>query len=113
MPTKTCERPSPSTGEGPRDQALQALLEHRLAHLGALAAVRLRLAEELGHLGVAGALGVLDVEVQAQSVAQAGLGVPDEVVVLVGRAGDVAALAGHAAHQAAPRVPTNRTRRWR
>src|SRR5690349_7867415 len=68
-------RKAPSRdGRGPRDQALHALLEHRLPHVAALAAVGLRLAEELGQLRVAGALGVLDVQVQAQSVAQAGLG---------------------------------------
>src|SRR5688500_13975629 len=72
----------------------EAAGEHLLAHLGTLAAVGLRLLEEILQLGVTRALGVLDVDVQAESVVQARLDVPDEVVVLVLRAGDVAGLGG-------------------
>src|SRR3954471_10800349 len=73
-----------------RGSAGQPVPEQLLALLGALAAVRLRLAEQVRDLVVPVALGVLDVGLQAQGVAQAGLGVPDEVVVLVLGAGDVA-----------------------
>src|SRR5919109_4790257 len=73
------------------------LAQELLALLPALAAGALRAAEEVGELRVAGALGVLDVGLQAQRVAQRLLGEPDEVVVLVGGAGDFAAfgLRGH------------------
>src|SRR5215211_2441571 len=74
----------------PRPQQLLALL-------GALAALRLGLAKEFGQFGVALAFGVLDVGLQPQGVAQAGLGEPDDVVVLILGAGDLPGLAtaGH------------------
>jgi hypothetical protein len=57
----------------PNDRsAAQPLAQQLLALLGALAALGLGLAEEGGELGVALALGVLDVGLQPQSVAQAG-----------------------------------------
>src|SRR5919108_598153 len=69
----------------------EALAQELLALLATLAAGTLRAAEELGELRVAGALGVLDVGLEAKRVAQRLLGEPDEVVVLVGGAGDLAA----------------------
>src|SRR5690606_24667232 len=63
-----------------------------LALLGALAALGLGAAEEVGQLGVPRALGVVDVRLQAQRVAQALLDEPDQVVVLVLRPGDPAGL---------------------
>src|SRR3954449_11865049 len=72
--------------------------EQLLSLLGALTAVRLRLAEQLGQLGVAVTLGILDVGLQAQRVAQAGLGVPDEVVVLVRSAGHIPGLTAATGH---------------
>src|SRR3954449_11001715 len=101
--------PLPPAGGGPWDHRSQATLEQRLPSLGALAAVGLRLAEQLGDLRVTAPLGVLDVQLEAHRVAQAGLGVPDEVVVLVRGAGDVAGLAGHAGHDSAPGVDADRT----
>src|ERR687888_53705 len=68
------------------------LAQELLALLATLAAGALRAAEEVGELRVAGALGVLDVGLQAQRVAQRLLGEPDEVVVLVAGAGDLATL---------------------
>jgi hypothetical protein len=53
--------------------AAQPLAQQLLALLGALAALGLRLAEERGELGVALAFGVLDVGLQPQGVAEAGL----------------------------------------
>src|SRR6266568_4700730 len=79
---------------GGRTVALQPGPQQLLALLGALAALRLRLAEEVRELAVAVALGVLDVLLQAQRVAQAGLGEPDDVVVLVLGTGELAGLAG-------------------
>src|SRR5215217_3805200 len=76
--------------------AAQPLAQQLLALLGALAALGLGLAEEGGQLGVALAFGVLDVGLQPQGVAQAGLGEPGDVVVLVLGAGDLSSLAaGH------------------
>src|SRR5215216_8007440 len=49
-------------------------------------------AEEVGQLRIPLAFGVLDVGLQAQGVAQAGLGEPDDVVILVLGAGDVPGL---------------------
>src|SRR3954453_7268607 len=72
--------------------------EQLLSLLGALTAVRLCLAEQLGQLGVAVTLGILDVGLQAQRVAQAGLGVPDEVVVLVRSAGHIPGLTAATGH---------------
>src|ERR671911_161970 len=71
-----------------------------LALLRALAALVLRLAEELRELVVALALGVLDVRLESQGVAEARLREPDDVVVLVFGAGDMTGLGG--AHSAAP-----------
>src|SRR5205823_9168309 len=79
------------SGARPRTQQL-------LADLRALAAVRLRLAEQVGELGVAVAGRVLDVDLQAQRVAQASLYVPDQVVVLVLRAGPGACFLSGIAH---------------
>jgi len=67
-----------------KPSARQSLAEQVLSLLGALAALRLRLPEEVSQLGVAVAIGVLDVGFQAQRIAQALLGEPDDVVVLVG-----------------------------
>src|ERR1044072_3719962 len=85
--------PSAPTGSA----AVQPGSQEPLAYLGALAAVRLGLAEQVGDLGVLVAFRVLDVALQAQRGAQARLDVPDEVVVLVRRAGRTAGLraAGH------------------
>src|SRR4051794_2751297 len=72
--------------------AVEPLGQHLLALLGSLAAGLLGAPEELGELGVVLALGVLDVGVQSQDVAQGLLGEPDDVVVLVLGAGDLAGL---------------------
>src|SRR4051812_23064249 len=63
-----------------------------LALLAALAALCLGAAEEVRELGVPVAFGVLDVGLEPQRVAQALLCEPDQVVVLVLRAGDLAGL---------------------
>src|SRR5487761_213235 len=63
--------------------------EQLLTEVGALAAVGLRLAEQVRGLLVAVPLRVLNVGLQPQRVVQAGLGVPDEVVILVLGPGDV------------------------
>src|SRR5436190_1088445 len=73
----------------------QALTQQALALLCALAALAPGAAEELRELGVAVALGVLGVLLHAQRVAQALLGEPDQVVVLVLRARDLSGLFGH------------------
>ncbi len=73
-----------------KPSARQSLAEQVLSLLGALAALRLRPPEEVSQLGVAVAVGVLDVGSQAQRIAQALLGEPDDVVVLVGGAGGLA-----------------------
>src|SRR3954465_15517678 len=89
------ERAPAQTGWGPSSRtgsAGQPAGQQLLAHLGALAAVGLGAAEQIGQFGVARAFGVLDVDVQAEGVVQACLDVPDEVVVLVLRASDVAGL---------------------
>src|SRR3954451_16704413 len=54
-----------------------------LALLGALLALRLCPAEEVGELLVTGPFRIADVGLQPQGVAQARLGEPDDVVVLV------------------------------
>ena len=72
----------------------EPLPEHPLGLLGALAALGLRPAEELGEVVVAVALRVLDVGLQAERVAEAGLGEPDQVVVLVLGSDHVAGLGG-------------------
>src|SRR3954447_1482216 len=77
------EGPPPGSGEGPSHAVIerrscsagQPAAQQRLALLGALAAVRLRLAEQVRDLVVPVALGVLDVGLQAQGVVQACLGV--------------------------------------
>src|SRR5579872_3544823 len=70
----------------------QALAEHLLALLSTLAALALGATEEVSEVGVAFALGVVDVALQSQRVAQALLGEPDDVVVPVLGAGDLAGL---------------------
>src|SRR5256885_16706630 len=82
----------PAWSQGPSLGA-EPLLQHLLAELGALAAVSLRPGEELGQLGVALPLRVLDIGLQPQRVVQALLSEPDQVVVLVGGSGDLAGLA--------------------
>jgi hypothetical protein len=79
---------------------LEPALQQLLALLGALLALVLGLAEEVREVGVVLALGVLDVALQAKSVRQALLGEPDDVVVLVLGAGDVAGLGGAGLHWA-------------
>src|SRR3712207_2625281 len=91
-PGPAARAPIGDTGRGKCRSAPQAAAEHRLALLGPLAAVGLGLAEEIGQLLVAVPLGVLDVGLQAQRVAEAGLRVPDQVVVLVPGARDAAGL---------------------
>src|SRR5690625_4416542 len=81
-----------------RSSAAEAGGEQSLTEFGSLAAVRLRLEEEVGHLVVARALGIGDVLLQPQRVAQAGFGVPDEVVVLVFGAGHVTGFATRLSH---------------
>src|SRR3954452_5167581 len=60
-----------------------ALPQQLLALLGALAARLLSAAEELGEVGIALAVGVLGVGLEAEHVVEALLGEPDDVVVLV------------------------------
>src|SRR3954468_8413397 len=69
--------------------ARQAPAQELLGLLGALAALCLGPAEELREVAVAVPLGILDVGLQAQGVAQTRLGKPDQVVVLVLGAGDL------------------------
>src|SRR3954468_378748 len=76
-----------------RTSAAQPRLEQRLALLAALAARALGAAEEVSELVVARALGVLHVLLDPQHVAEALLREPDDVVVLVGRARDLARFA--------------------
>src|SRR5438094_9061488 len=71
----------------------EPLPQHLLAEVGALAAVGLCLAEEVRQLTVALPLRVLDVGLQPQRVVQALFGEPNEVVILVGRSGDMTGLA--------------------
>src|SRR5215216_4426744 len=66
---------------------VEARLQELLALLAALAALGLRLAEEVRELRVVVALGVLDVLLEAQHVVEACLGEPDDVVGLVLGAG--------------------------
>src|SRR3954462_7547941 len=70
----------------------EALRKHLLAHLAALAALGLCLAEQRGQLLVALSSGVLDVLLEAQRIRERLLGEPDQVVVLVLRAGDLTGL---------------------
>src|SRR5215216_604591 len=65
---------------------------YRAELLGPLAALGLGPAEEVGQLRIPLTFGVLDIGLQAQGVAQAGLGEPDDVVILVLGAGDVPGL---------------------
>src|SRR4051812_43123670 len=71
----------------------QPLGQHRLGLVGALLAFRLGTTEEPRELRVAVPVRILDVGLQAQCVAQALLGEPDQVVVLVLGTGDLPALA--------------------
>src|SRR3954454_5133886 len=81
------------TGDSPpRPDPLEPALQKLLALLRALLARLLGLAEEIGQIVVAIALGVLDVGLEPQRIGEALLGEPDDVVVLVLRAGDVAGL---------------------
>src|SRR5947207_4726265 len=57
--------------------------EQPLAEFGAFAAVGLRLAEKVCQLSIRGLGGVMDVGLQPDRIAQAGLHVPDKVVVLI------------------------------
>src|SRR5687767_10684915 len=70
----------------------KALLEQLLALLGALAAGALGAAKELGEITIAVALCIVDVGLEPENVAQALLGEPDDVVVLVLRPRDLAGL---------------------
>src|SRR5688572_3759113 len=88
----------------------QALLQQRLALLGALAARALGAAEELGEIVVAVALGVLDVLLEPERVAEALLGEPDDVVVLVLGAGDLTGLGGGCRLHGSPFVSGSRPR---
>jgi hypothetical protein len=56
--------------------------EEFLALLGTLATLDLCLAKEVGELGVALAFRVLDVDLEAQGVAETRLGEPNDVVIL-------------------------------
>src|SRR3954470_3184824 len=85
-PANSSPRRSSRTGPW---SARQALLEQLLALLAALAAGLLRTAEEAREIVIAVALSVFDIGLQAQCVAQRLLGEPDQVVVLVLRAGDI------------------------
>src|SRR5215212_2940559 len=96
-PAVVRQGPNPK-GPNPRGVlAPQPLTQQLLALLGALAALRLGLAEEPGEFGVAVAFRVLDIGLQAQGVTKARLGEPDDVVILVLGAGDLSGLAaaGH------------------
>src|SRR5215213_5237068 len=97
MPGRRTARSADKQRRGPpcAASAAQTGLEQRLALLGALAALALRAAEELCELVVAVALRIGPVLLHPQCVAQALLGEPDEVVVLVLRAGDLATLGRH------------------
>src|SRR5690606_35907597 len=68
--------------------------EQVLGELCTLRAVALRLAEQVGELGVAGLLRVGAVGLQSQGVGQALLREPDQVVVLVLRPGDPSTVVG-------------------
>src|SRR5215213_7806898 len=97
MPGRRTARSADKQRRGPpcAASAAQTGLEQRLALLGALAALALRAAEELCELVVAVALRIGPVLLHPQCVAQALLGEPDEVVVLVLRASDLATLCRH------------------
>src|SRR5215207_10695790 len=82
----------------------QTLAEQVLALLGALAARLLGALEEVRQLGVALALGVLLVGLEAQHVGQALLREPDDVVVLVLGAGDLTGLGLPGRHVCSPLV---------
>ena len=80
--------------------------QHLLALFGALAAFGLSFLEELAELGVAGLLGVLDVLLEPRGVGQAGLGEPQEVIVLVLGAGGFISRGSHVRHSSVGgRVP--------
>lgn len=76
----------------------EPLREQLLPLLGTLAAVVLSASEELGELAVTFALGVGAVGLQTEDVVQARLGEPQDVVVLVGGAGDGAGI-GRRSHR--------------
>src|SRR3954464_8424817 len=77
-----------------------------LALLAALAALCLGATEEVRELGVPVAFGVLDVGLKPQRVAEALLCEPDQVVVLVLRARDLAGLLATRFH------PSSALREW-
>src|SRR5215213_6547967 len=89
-----------SAGSG--RSAGQTLAEQFLALLGALAAGLLGALEELGEVGIAVALGVLAIRLEAQHVRQALLREPDDVVVLVLGAGDLTGLGLAGRHASSP-----------
>src|ERR671911_1701845 len=94
--------PSGCRSLGQLGSAAETAREQLLALLSALAALTLGSAEELGELGISVALGILDVPLEAEGVAQARLGEPDDVVVLVLGARDLPGLASAAGHDAPP-----------
>src|SRR3954454_3634306 len=89
--------------------ARQPLAQHRLALVGALLALGLRTTEELRELRITVTVRVLDIGLQTQRVAQALLGEPDQVVVLVRGAGDLPTLA--ARHRVTSFLSGGETRR--
>src|SRR5215217_3304619 len=97
MPGRRTARSADKQRRGPpcAASAAQTGLQQRLALLGALAALALRAAEELRELVVAVALRIGGVLLHPQRVAQALLREPDQVVVLVLGASDLAALRRH------------------
>src|SRR5215208_1176240 len=100
--SRTVRRPA-VVRQGPNPRGVlapQPLTQQLLALLGALAALRLGLAEEPGEFGVAVAFRVLDIGLQAQGVTKARLGEPDDVVILVLGAGDLSGLRTPAAGSA-------------
>src|SRR4051812_36153220 len=83
-----------------RASAAQPRLEQCLALLAALAARARGGGKKVGELFAPGALGILHVLLEPQHVAEALLREPDDVVVLVRRAGDLARLS--ACHRGPP-----------
>src|SRR3954447_17382822 len=75
--------------------ARQTLCQELLAPLAALAARLLGAAEELRQVRVAVTVGVLDIGLQTQRIAERLLGEPDQVVVLVLSASCLASFVGH------------------
>src|SRR4051812_39439546 len=75
--------------------ARQALRQELLAPLAALAARLLGAAEELPQVRVAVTVGVLDIGLQTQRIAERLLGEPDQVVVLVLSASGLASFVCH------------------